>query len=529
MGKYLNPGNGGFSEILKTDYVDKTGMIGLINSTIGTKTKLTCISRPRRFGKSYATQMLCAYYDGECDSSSLFEGRKISTDPHYKEYLNKYNVLYLDITGFISNLKRKKLPLNEVVSIITDEIKKELVEAMPELSELKEVTDCIRTYADRTGKQFVFILDEWDAIIREGKKDNSTQEAYLNLLREWFKNGNFTPYVVAAAYMTGILPIKKDGTESAISDFMEYTVLNPAIFAEYTGFTNEEVKELCEGLGGQYSTMKEWYDGYSFTKESSVYNPYSVMMALRMGNYESFWQKTSAAESLSTYIDMNYEGLQDDILRLIAGEQLEVNLNGYENDMESFKNKDDVLTLLIHLGYLAYDLREKTVRIPNKEVCEEFKELLRNGGKTKLCDLVRLSDKLLEDTLAGNESEVCRRIEAVRESSYAPTFYNDEQALRYVVKFAYISCVDRYLRIEELPSGKGIADVVFLPKKKTALPAMVVELKWDKTKEAAIKQILDRNYPEAIRDYIGEVVLVGISYDEKKKSHSCRIERMDKT
>ena len=526
MGIYLNPGNEGFATIRRSRYVDKTGLIGLINRTVDTPLKLTCISRPRRFGKSFAAQMLCAYYDCTCDSGSLFDGLDISREDSYEDHLNKYNVIYLDITGFISNLKRKKMELHEVVDNIAEAIRNEIAEAMPAVSAPSELSDCMREYVNVSQKRFIFIIDEWDAVIREAKNDRNTQEAFLNLLREWFKNGNFTPQVVAAAYMTGILPIKKDGTESAISDFMEYTIVDPGEFTRYTGFTEDEVRRLCDEDGSDFESMKEWYDGYSFEQEKSVYNPYSVMMALRMGKYGSYWQKTSASESLSAYIDMNFEGLQDDIVRLISGEQLEASVDGFENDTESFKNKDDIIALLIHLGYLAYDNRDRTVRIPNKEVHEEFKNLLRSGEKTKLFRLVQTSEKLLRDTLEGNEDAVSERIEAIRESDYAPTFYNNEQALRYVIKFAYITCVDQYLRIEELPSGKGIADVVFLPKKRSTLPAMVVELKWNKGGEAAIDQIKKRKYPQLFAGYDGEIVLVGINYDENAKNHSCRIERI---
>lgn len=530
MGKYLNPGNIGFTEITNGKYVDKTGLIGLINDSINTPQKLTCISRPRRFGKSFAAQMLCAYYDCTCDSKPLFNNYEIAKVDSFERYLNKFNVIYIDITGFISNIKRKERDMREIISDITEAIRRELIQDYPELEGVLELTDCLIDYSKLSGRQFIFIIDEWDSVIREVKNDDKIQVLYLNLLREWFKNGNFTPGVVAAAYMTGILPIKKDGTESASSDFMEYTVLNPGSFAKYTGFTEDEVKRLCEKTDQDYCKMKEWYDGYSFITGNkrecpeSIYNPYSVMSAIRMQSYESFWQKTSAAESLPTYINLNFNGLQDDIIRLISGEELEINVNGFANDVESFKTKDDVLTLMVHLGYLAYNSTDRTVKIPNKEVGIEFEDLIRNADNTKLYELVQRSDKLLCDTLNGDESEVCKGIEAIRESSYAPTFYNNEQALRYVIKFAYVVCVDQYMRIEELPSGNGIADVVFIPKKNSNLPAMVVELKWNKTEDAAIKQIKEKKYPNVLKGYTERIVLVGINYDEKNKKHTCKIE-----
>lgn len=526
MGMYLNPGNHGFVEITNGEYIDKTGLIGLINATINTTQKLTCISRPRRFGKSFAAQMLSAYYDCTCDSKVLFDKLKISKDSSYEANINKYNVIYLDITGFISDIKQKNKDLKEVVSDITTALKKDISDCKVGIDTSGKLNDALIKYAEVTGKQFIFIIDEWDAVIREAKQDKVTQEMFLNLLRGWFKNGNFTPKVVAASYMTGILPIKKDGTESAISDFWEYTILNPSRFAEYTGFTAKEVEVLCDKYGNDFKTMKDWYDGYSFMMQDSIYNPYSVMTSLQMNSYESFWQKTSAAEALPTYINLNFEGLQDDVLRLIAGEELEVNVNGFANDVESFKSKDDVLTLMIHLGYLAYDSKERIVRIPNNEVRNEFKELLSNPANTKLCELVRKSQQLLDDTMVGDEKAVASAIEEIRNSSYAPTYYNNEQALRYVIKFAYVVCVDQYMRIEELPSGHGVADVVYIPKAKSNLPAMIVELKWNKTDEAAIGQIKANQYPEVFKDYCGEVVLVGINYDETNKNHSCKIERV---
>ena len=334
--------------------------------------------------------------------------------------------------------------------------------------------------------------------------------------------------VVAAAYITGILPIKKDGTESAISDFEEYTILNPGPFSEFTGFTEDEVDLLCRKNDIDASKMKEWYDGYTFEGIKSVYNPYSVMQALKMRRYESYWQKTSAAESLFTYISMDYDGLQDDIARLITGERLEVDINTFKNDVENFSNKDDVLTLLIHLGYLLYRDDYKTVTIPNEEIRQEFVGLLKSNEKTKLAELVKKSESLLNKTLEGDGKAVALAINSIRESQYAPTFYNNEQAFRYIIKFAYIVCVDQYLCIEELPSGKEIADVAFIPKKKTNLPAMIVELKWNKTEEAAIAQIRDKNYPKVFSDYAGEVIMVGINYNERTKEHSCVIEKLQK-
>ena len=525
MGAYLNPGNDGFREVLNGKYVDKTGLINEINNRIDTMEKLVCISRPRRFGKSFAAKMLCAYYDHSCNSAELFDKLEISGDESYRTHLNQYNVIALDIAGIISEMVKNKKDLSDMPQILSEAIRLELIEYCPEIKNKDNLANAFIECVKITGRRFVFVIDEWDAVIRE-TKDEDTQKIYFNLLRGWFKNSGFTPRVVAAAYMTGILPIKKDGSQSAISDFREFTILNPGPFTRYTGFTEQEVLELCDTFGMDFSQMKQWYDGYEFDGIGSIYNPYSVMETISSGEYESHWQKTSAAESLVNYINMDWKGLQEDILKLMAGEELKVNVRSFMNDFENFHSKDDVITLLIHLGYLAYNKRDRTVHIPNQEIGQEFSDILENPRHTKLADLVSKSEKLLEDTLAGRAQAVAEAIERVRETNYAPQFYNDEQALRSVVKFAYVACLENFLKVEELPSGKGLADIVFLPKRDTAYPAMVIELKWDKSVTGAIEQIKEKKYPAVLRGYSGEIVLVGINYDTRSKRHDCMIERM---
>lgn len=527
MGTYINPGSSGFALILNDEYIDKTGLIDLINHSINTPGRLTCISRPRRFGKSFAAQMLCAYYDCSCDSHVLFDDKVIAQTEGYSKHMNQYHVVSIDVSGFVSMIKKQHKAIGNIPDLIEKRIFMELVSLYPALKEEETLTDALVRCVEMTGRKIIFIIDEWDAPIREAREDKNAQTAYLNLLREWFKNNNFTPQVVAAAYMTGILPIKKDGSQSAISDFSEYPILEPDGFAEFTGFTEDEVRELCEKHEMSFEDAKRWYDGYDFPEFGAIYNPYSVMRAMRKKKFGSYWKKTSAAESLMTYINMDFEGLQEIISRLIAGEEIEVDTESFENDFETFLGSDDVLTLLIHLGYLTWNEETGRAHIPNEEVRAEIRKVLKGRNVSqKWMKLIGDSRKLLEDTIAGDSDQVVKAIEAIRDTQYAPAFYNDEQALRYVIKFAYIAAVEQYLRIEELPSGHGIADVVFLPKRLSGLPAMVVELKWNKSPEGAIRQIREKNYPAVIKDYGGEIVLVGINYDEKTKEHRCLIERV---
>lgn len=530
MGTYLNPGNEGYTQIVRRDYVDKTGLIRLLNDAIGTTGNLICTSRPRRFGKSYAAQMLCAYYDKSCDSRELFWNYTIAEDPTFKTHLNKYDVIYLDMTNLLGKTKSEDL-----ISFITHNVTQEIHGQYPDIRIGNSIDQTLINTINFTGNKFVMIIDEWDAPIRE---TSEIEKEYLMFLRMLFKSSGTTSRIFAAVYMTGILPIKKDGSQSAISDFREYTILDPMQYAEYVGFTEEEVSQLCKEKNRNFDLMKSWYDGYTVGDRHSIYNPYSVMCAIESGKYRSYWKKTSAAETLLTYIDMDRDGLQNDIARLIAGEKIEVNTDMFQNDVKTFRSKDDVLTLLIHLGYLTYEeipdgygseedqYLVGYAWIPNEEVRNEFDMILRKARHTMLIDLVKRSDQLLTDTLNGNESAVAEAIENVRDTSYAPTFYNDEQSLRYAIKMAYISCVDQYARVEELPSGHGIADVVFVPKRNSTLPAILVELKWDKPAEGALSQIKNKNYPSFLKGYGGDIVLVGITYDEKTKKHSCKIERV---
>jgi len=535
MGMYLNPGNSAFAITVESDYVDKTGLISLINKTINKKHNLTCISRPRRFGKSYAAQMLCAYYDHTCDSHSLFDGYEISKDESYKTHLNQYQVIYLDMTQVMAEADEDN-ECKDIVSFIRKKITEELCEYYPDLKfdsafskTLINAVECSKKAEDDRVKKFIMIIDEWDAPIRETPK---ISEKYLNFLRMLFKSSGTTEKIFAAAYMTGILPIKKAKGQSAVSNFKEYSVLSPGGFAKYTGFTENEVKQLCEQKGLDFDKTKKWYDGYSFGSETSIYNPFSVMSAIDTGEFESYWKQTSAAENLMTYMEVEIQKekseLQAKILKLVAGENLEVDVSNFNNDCENFNSDDDVLTLLIHLGYLSYDKNTKRVRIPNEEIRTEFNKLLKKDKYTKLAELINRSEQLLADTFAGNGDAVAEAIEKVRATNYAPAHYNNEQSLRYAVKFAYIICVDRYMKVEELASGKGLADVVYIPKPTTALPALVVELKWNESANSAIKQIKARNYPAVLQDYVGEIILVGINYSENTGKHTCKIEKISK-
>jgi hypothetical protein len=531
MGMYVNPGNAGFKKISGSNYIDKTMLISLINERINAEKNLICVSRPRRFGKSYAAKMLTAYYDCSCDSHSLFDDKKIAACDSYTKHLNQYNVINLDITGFISLAQRKGIALREVPDKIADAVKEEVLALDPTLSADKDLENTLTKYVGKEGnKKFIFIIDEWDAMIREAKDDPEAQKRYLNLLRGWFKNGNFTDQVVAAAYMTGILPIKKDGSQSAISDFKEYTMIKPLEFGGYVGFTEEEVMSICEKKNADFDMMKKWYDGYSFKNVGSVYNPNSVMNAISNDDFDSYWTETSAAEGLLEYISQDYNGLTKTIAELIGGVDVKVSTTGFANDLTTFRGKDDVLTLMIHLGYLAYDSVNETVRIPNEEIKKEFSKAVKQVNHRATLDRLRESEQLFLDTINGNEEAVASQIEKIHREETAPLHYNKEDSLRSVIKLAYYSYRDHYVQFEELAAGEGFADVVYLPKYDSDYPILVIELKWNKNVETAVNQIKDRRYPDSFKGCGKDIILVGITYDKAapagNRKHICKIEKV---
>ncbi len=522
MGIYLNPGNSSFYNAVNHShfYVDKTLLIGFTNSVLFGEQKNVCVSRPRRFGKSMAAEMLVAYYSRGCDSRELFQNLKIAQHPSFEKHLNKYHVIHLNIPNFLEDAE----DAGDLIRFIKEDLLDELLRTFPDVQMPKRITltKALATIFDAVKIPFVFIIDEWDCIFREYKSDTAAQEKYLTFLRNILKD---QPYA-ALVYMTGILPIKKYGQHSALNMFDEYCMTNQRDLAEFTGFTDDEVRKLCDRYRMDFEMAKRWYDGYNL-KGMSIYNPRSVVASMTGGDFDSYWTKTETYESLKKYIQMDIYGLQEIVTKLIAGEHCPVNSDKFQNDMVTFNSADDVLTLLIHLGYLTYDFDTETAWIPNAEVQREFINSIEDGGWEHIMHSIQISDKLLEATLQGNADRVAEIVEQVHQENTSILKYNDENSLACVISLAYYSARRKYCMIRELPTGKGFADVVLIPYKNTNSPAIVVELKYKKSAESAIEQIKRKGYCDALEGFSGEILLVGISYDGEKK-HTCVIEKIRK-
>ena len=524
MGIYLNPGNISFAKTIRSEiYVDKTGLIACTNEYLNTRDHYLCVSRPRRFGKSMTLEMLAAYYSCGCDSRELFAGFKIAQHKDFEKHLNQYDVIYLNMQQFLIRAKKQ-----EVTQYLEQAVLEELREVYGNWfsAQITDLATALEKIFVKTQKQFIFLIDEWDCVMRERQESEAMQKQYLDFLRDLLKD---QPYV-ALAYVTGILPVKKYGQHSALNMFWEYSMTNQKMLEEYTGFTEEEVKELCGRYDMDFEEISSWYDGYRFKNYKHIYNPKSVVEAMTCRDCSNYWTSTETYEALKIYMEMDFDGLRAEIVQMLGGGHVRVNTRSFQNDMRNFNTKDDVLTLLIHLGYLGYDSNEKEAFIPNKEIIEEFENAMSVGGWPNVMNVLKASEKLLEDTLRGDAESVAKELDKAHSEVASILTYNDENSLGCAIGLAYYSARKDYKLIRELPAGKGYADIAFLPLPHTNKPAMVVELKYDRSVSAAIQQIKDRQYMQALEGYTGEILLVGVNYNKANpdKPHSCVIERVGK-
>ena len=524
MGIYLNPGNENFQMALHSKiYVDKSGLLTYTNEMIKTSQRFICVSRPRRFGKTMAAEMLIAYYSCGCNSREMFQGLEIAKHPSFDQHLNQYNVIFLNMQDFLSMASGD---IREMLRYFQEEILLELKETYPDIidSEETRLVPALNRIFKASKKGFIFIVDEWDCIFREMKDNLDAQKDYLDFLRALWKD---KPYV-NLVYMTGILPVKKYGTHSALNMFDEFSMIDAEPLTSYTGFTETETKTLYEKYNMDFQDAKRWYDGYRFTGDLHIYNPKSVVDSLRRKRFSSYWTQTETYEALRIYIDMNYDGLKDAVIQMIGGEKVKINPAHFTNDMTTFKTKDDVLTLLIHLGYLGYDAEKQQVFIPNEEVRGEFVNAVEVSNWREVMRSITASESLLESTLNGDTKAIAAGLDSVHMDTTSILSYNNENSLSCVISLAYYSARNCYYLKRELPAGKGFADMVFIPRSNNPdKPAMIVELKWDHSAQGAIQQVKEKQYVKALEGYSGTVFLIGINYNKDTKHHECLIEKIE--
>lgn len=526
MGNFINRGKSGFEETRNGEYVDKSGLIAFVNKRLKTKYKFLCVTRARRFGKTTTAEMLCAYYDKSCDSHELFDDLEISTNPNlngmYLTHLNKYPTIYIDMTRFVS----RKIKLGkDIVSKAEVEIAEDIIGAYPEISfgDISSLGDVLLKIFEKKNEHFFFIMDEWDAILREYNEDSGVMTGWIDFLRGLFKDTTVSK-VFAGVYITGILPIIKYNTQSALNNFREYNMVQAKGLQQYFGFTEGEVESLCKAHCMDYDMMKSWYDGYRLGSLCSVFNPNSVMEAIDSGEYGNYWTTTGAGDELAPYLKLD---LYEDVKRMLAGESVPVNISSFQNRMDDLGTKDKVLTALIHLGYLSYGGGKAS--IPNTELMLYFADCVTNAEFGGLSRVVLNSKELLDRIIQGDSGKVAELIEFSHNDICGMMEYNNDQSLfaTLIVSLAYARA--DYNLHREFPSGKGFADLVLIPHNRHKDPGIVIELKWNRSAEGAIAQIKERSYAQKIFGYADEVILVGINYDKSTKEHSCKIEKVSKS
>ena len=519
MGTYVNPG----TERLRRSkankhYVDKSMILSVLNEKINTDDNLICVSRPRRFGKTMAANMIAAYYSKGCDSHEVFSDLKISKDPSFEDNINKYTVIKLDINDVVTN--KGKLSVSEYIDEkVISELRKEYPSVT--LKDGVSLSTAIMEIYSSTGDQFVFIIDEYDVIIRD-QEYSSEISGYLSFLVSLFKNSTVSP-AIALAYLTGIMPIIREKVQSKLNNFKEYTMISPKGMAPFMGFTEEEVQSLAQKSGVSFDDLKRWYDGYNL-KGLEIYSPKSVINAIEEGVCDDYWSQTSSYEALKDNILMDFNGIKSDVIRMVSGESISVNVSKFTNS-RVLNSKDDVFTALIHLGYLGYRYSEQTCFIPNYELMKEWINVLEDTPDYEgVAELIRESKRLLEATWKGDEEAVAEAVARAHTEACSIQKYNSEGSFQSALHLAYYYAKSCYTIVNELPGGKGFADVAFIPYKPD-VPAIIIELKKDDTTSAAISQIRERRYPEALEKYRDNLLLVAITYDSKTKEHRARIEK----
>ena len=565
MGSYLNPSNANFLEILRMPiFVDKTPILSVINRFIDQCNKYICVARPRRFGKTIAANIISAYYSKGCDSRAVFEKFKIAKDVSFESNLNKFNVIKIDLNAEYETCRKKECVLEN----LQDKVITEFQEQFPniKIKDYMSIAEAMQTVYEETGEQFVILIDEYDVFVREqvkGKISDNLFDEYLGFLNGLFKNDTLKP-AIALAYLTGILPIVRDkiqydgsrhaslkalrppfsrfevNRESKLNVFEEYTMLEARNLTEFVGFTENEVLDLCNEYKIDFDECKRWYNGYRLTQKKvdvqnnvkevfyDIYNPRSLILSIEKREFGNYWSSTSTYQVITEKLNLNFDGTKDAVVQMLGGESVDVDADSFLNTMTDFHNLNDVFTYLIHLGYLVYNRKQKTCRIPNGEIRSEWQRAVNDNEEYKVTNgIIKHSKELLELTFEGDEKAVAAALDTAHIHVTSNRSYNNEDALQSAIYLSYMYALNKYTIVREMTAGKGFADVTFVPYVPN-VPAMIVELKHNKDERSAINQIKEKKYFESLAHYKGDLLFIGINYDEDTKTHTCKIEKFVK-
>ncbi len=493
-------------------YVDKSLLIEEINPYLDTGDNSICITRPRRFGKTYNANMLAAYYTKGLDSKELFDNLKISQCDDYLEHLNQYNVVYIDF----SIMSRNCNSYHQYIDLITANI----------ISDMESYYDIhlspqypLSAYFNQSNDSFIFILDEWDSIFYKNFMNDENKINYLEFLKDLVKD---QPYVVLT-YMTGVLPIAKYSSGSALNNFTEYNFINDRTFTDFFGFTEEEVRCLCDKYPNMtYEELEYWYDGYYDNNDKKLFNPRSVSNAFRNGYYDNYWTETGPMNEIADCIKNNVDAVKKDIIQLVSGIPVKIKLEGYSATDKELKTRNNILSAMVIFGFLTY--HNGCLYIPNHELMLKYEQVLAQKNMGGVSDIVERSELILDATLNQDEDMLAQLIEEAHDKEIDLFHYNDENSIACLLTLCYIKARDDYDIKREDKTGKGRCDMIFRPMNDG--PAIIIELKVNDTPESAIQQIIDKNYMQEIENYT-DILLVGISYNKKDKIHQSKIKSIN--
>ena len=549
MGNFLNPDKENSFITLancknKYLFVDKTSFIEITNNRLNKDNRFLAVTRPRRFGKTVTAHMLLAYYSKGYAGSTIFDDLHIANRVDYLEHLNKYDVIYIDmntIDGLFdnySNQKKKVEGVNDLVDYLEYSIINEL-KLNNEFSECLEkhqventgLLKALSTLRNHLNTQFIFIMDEWDLIYRDYRNDTKLQEDFIELLRGLFKSDGGKA-CFALAYLTGILPIKKYNSQSALNNFDEFNMLSSGDLAPYFGFTEAEVADIVKSPDCKVShqNLKEWYEGYKI-KGIDIYNPNSVCKAVSRNECISYWSKTSSNEEIVRLINMDFDGIKEDIINLIEGDEVTFSCVNFQNDMVTLKNKNDVFSLLVCLGYLGCaetkNQFRKVAYVPNAEIKAVLLDIVREQNWYERIETIKRSENLLKAIKELDGTTVATIIQDIHNSSAVSLLdYNDEESLTYCVMTGLLwSTLDDYSYHREDQAGKGRVDLVYEPLTRRH-PLILIEFKYDGSAEEAIAQIKKQEYFKRYTGQYRNIIIVGINYSTKTKDHQCLIEKI---
>jgi hypothetical protein len=554
MGNILNPvGNNSFAELAafrdENVFADKTDFIAETNKRFDHNGNLLVFARPRRFGKTVTAQMLLAYYSRAYAGQHIFDGLKIAGKDSYAKHLNRHDALYLDMNtirdNYIAYTEDEDLKVTGVTSLI-DFLEYSIINELREQEDFAACFDkneieniglleALSALRNDLGIQFVFIMDDWDLIFRKYRNDEQLQKEFIDFLKGLFKSDDGQA-CFSLAYLTGILPIRKDSSQSGLNTFSEYTMLDPVPFESFFGFTEADISEIVKLPSCKLTQeeFKDWYRGYKLNG-SDIYNPDSVVSAVKDGKCKGYWSGTASNEELARLINMNFEGLRDDILDLIAGGLVKFDFLMFNNDMVTIRSKDDVFSLLVCLGYLGcedYGGDYRLAYVPNREIRSALSSIVRIQSWYNSMPIIERSEKLFNAIQSLDSSETAGIIAKIHNSPNVSIIgYNSEEALVFCVIAGLMWRTESdYECFRELQAGKGYADVIYVPKRNDSLPILLIEFKHDTSAEDAMNQIKEKEYFERYRDgdYPNEVIMIGLNYSSKTKEHQCLIEKLQK-